>query len=154
VNALAHWLSRPGVLRVVRIGIGGVFLAAALGKIGDPAWFALQVHNFHAAPGWAENAIAIVLPWIELLAGLALVLDLRARAGAAIVLALMVVFTVAVAAAWARGLDFRCGCFGKLDASTIGLRKLAENVALTAVAALATRHARPSSDRGESSVSA
>ena len=127
---------------VTRSTIGLVFVLAALGKIGDLPWFGQQLHNYHLAPLWAENAIAITTPWIELLAGLALVLNVRARAGAVITFAAMIVFTLAVAAAWARGLDFNCGCFGKLGAATIGARKFAENVGLTLVAALALREPR------------
>ncbi len=134
-----RWLAGPAVMRVTRITIGLVFVIAALGKIGDLPWFAQQVHNYRMTPGWAEHAMAMTVPWIELLAGLALVLGLRARAGAMVVLALMLVFTVAVAAAWARGLDFRCGCFGKAGAGAIGAAKFFENVGLTALAGLAAR---------------
>lgn len=126
-----------GVVRVAQIAIGLVFVVAALAKIGDPAFFAQQVHNYRIAPVWSEHVVAIVLPWIELLAGVSLVLGPRARAGAAIALGLMAVFTVAVAAAWARGLDFHCGCFGKAGAASIGAAKFAENVGLTALALLA-----------------
>jgi len=136
------WLRHPAVLRIAQIAIGCFFLAAALGKIADLPAFSLQIHNFHLAPVWGENLIAIMLPWIELVAGLALVLGVAPRAGAIVVLALMVLFTVAVGSAWARGLDFKCGCFGKADASTIGARKFIENVALTALAAVATLRAR------------
>ena len=142
MNAVLNWLAVPAVSRITRITIGLVFVIAALGKIGDVAWFAQQVHNYRIAPGWAENAVAIMLPWIELLAGLALVLGIRARAGGVIVLALMIFFTLAVAAAWARGLDFRCGCFGKIGASSIGASKFAENLGLTLIAALAVRRER------------
>ena len=50
--------------------------------------------------------------------------------------ALMVVFTVAVAQAVARGLDFECGCFGTADGSRVGARKLLENTGLTILAAI------------------
>lgn len=139
MSALLRWLAGPVVLRLARIAIGLVFVVAALGKLGDLPWFAQQVHNFRLVPGWAENALAMTLPWIELLAGLALVLGIRARAGGGIAFALMIVFTIAVAAAWARGLDFRCGCFGKAGAGTIGAAKFFENVGLTALAGLASR---------------
>ncbi len=142
MNALLRWLATPAVLRITRVTIGVVFLVAALGKLGDLAWFAQQLHNYRIAPSWSENVFAIVMPWIELLTGLALVLGIRARAGGAIALALMIVFTLAVAAAWARGLDFRCGCFGKIGAAGIGARKFAENVVLTLIAALAVRRER------------
>ena len=142
MNALLRWLSSPAVIRITRVTIGLVFVVAALGKIGDLAWFAQQLHNYRIAPVWSENVFAAVMPWIELMAGLALVLGIRARAGAAITLALMIFFTIAVAAAWARGLDFRCGCFGKIGAATIGAQKFAENVGLTLIAALAVRRER------------
>ena len=78
-----------------------------------------------------------MLPWIELCAGAALVTGRLRRGGAFLVLALMLVFTVAVGSAWARGLDFHCGCFGKLGASTMGARKFAENIGLIVLAGVA-----------------
>jgi uncharacterized membrane protein YphA (DoxX/SURF4 family) len=135
-------LRHPLLLRAAQLAIGAVFLASALAKIGDLPAFAQQVHNYHLAPAWSENLAAIMLPWIELVAGLALVLGIRARAGAVLVLALMVAFTVAVGAAWARGLDFECGCFGRAIASRIGATKFAENLGLTLLALLAALPAR------------
>jgi uncharacterized membrane protein YphA (DoxX/SURF4 family) len=139
MTAVWRWLALPVVMRITRIAIGLVFVTAALGKIADLPWFAQQVHNFRLTPGWAENALAMTLPWIELLAGLALVLGVRPRAGAAIAFVLMLAFTVAVGIAWARGLDFRCGCFGKAGAGTIGAAKFLENLGLSALAGLALR---------------
>ena len=68
------------------------------------------------------------------------------RRAALVALAMMIVFTIAVAAAWARGLDFRCGCFSKAGAQSIGAKKFLENVALTLLAAGAfTRREGPDS---------
>ncbi len=131
---MARALRHPLTVGVARLAIGLVFMVAALAKIGDPAYFAQQVHNYHLAPIWSENLVALTLPWIELLAALALILGPHARAGAVVTLAFMLVFTVAVGAAWARGLDFRCGCFGKLGAGNIGAEKFAENVGLVLLA--------------------
>jgi len=136
-------LRRDPVLRIIRIVTGVIFVIAALAKIGDPAAFSLAVHNYRMTPVGVENVIALVLPWIELLAGLALVLGVRARAGAVIALAMMLLFTVAVGSAWARGLDFECGCFGKASASHIGAKKFFENIGLTVLAALASLRRAP-----------
>lgn len=144
-NALSDALHRPTVLWLARVAIGGVFIAAALAKIGDPAAFALQVHNYRLAPVWSEHLVAMTLPWIELGAGLALVLGVRARAGAALALALMVFFTFAVGSAWARGLDFECGCFGKVGAARIGAMKFLENIGLVGLALVASQRRRDSS---------
>ena len=84
-----RWLAEPAVLRITQIVIGLVFVIAALAKIGDLPWFAQEVHNYRLAPLWSENLVAMVMPWIELVAGLALVLGVRARAGGAVVFALI-----------------------------------------------------------------
>jgi uncharacterized membrane protein YphA (DoxX/SURF4 family) len=139
MSALLGTLASPRAMLALRLAAGILLLASGLAKVGDGPWLAVQVHNFHLAPRWAEHAIAIVLPWIELAAGLALVIGVRARAGAVVALALMLVFTLAVAAAWARGLDFRCGCFGKAGAGVIGATKFFENVGLSLLAGLAAR---------------
>ena len=127
----------PRVVRTAQIAIGALFIVAAAGKIADVPDFARQLHNYRLAPLWSENLLAAVLPWIELCAGAALVTGRLRRGGAFLVLALMLVFTVAVGSAWARGLDFHCGCFGKLGASTMGARKFAENIGLIVLAGVA-----------------
>jgi putative oxidoreductase len=152
VSALMRLLRHPGVVLVAQFGIAVVFLAAALGKIGDPGAFAKQIHYFRLLPIGLENLLAITLPWVELMAALALLLRYRPRAGAVICAALMGVFLFAVGAAVARGLDIECGCFGTSDASRVGTAKLIENTALLALALIASlgpaeRHAAPAPER-------
>jgi putative oxidoreductase len=135
-------LTRPRAVRIARLLIGLIFAAAALAKLGDLSSFAEQVHNFRLLPVAAENLAAMTLPWIELLAALALIFDVRARAGAWVVFILLGVFTVAVATAMARGLDFECGCFGTTDSTRVGTFKLAENLAMLVLARVAGLRAR------------
>ena len=122
------------LVRVCQFVIGFVFLYAALAKIGDLSTFAFQIHNFRLAPVWAENLLAMTLPWIELIAGLSLILAIRPRAGGMVSTVLMGVFLLAVGTAVARGLDIECGCFGTTDGTNVGLAKMAENSALFIVA--------------------
>ena len=135
-------LAHPAFVRVAGIAIGLVFVIAGLAKIGDTGAFAAQVHNFRLTPIVFENLVAMILPWVELVAGTALILGARSRAAAWICAAMMIVFTIAIGQAAARGLDFECGCFGKGDSSTVGLSKLAENIGLTVVALVATLRRR------------
>ena len=139
---IARLLSSPLLIRVCRIAVGLVMLAAALGKIGDPAAFSTQIHHYRLIPAGAENMLAILLPWVELLAGLALVLGVRARSGAWLTAAMMTVFTLAVGVAVARGLDIECGCFGTADASHVGGMKLVENLLFTGAALVASLRLR------------
>jgi len=141
-TAVARVISSPMLIRVCRIGIGLVMLAAALGKIGDPTAFSAQIHHYRLVPVGAENLLAVLLPWVELLAGLALVLGPHARSGAWLSVAMLAVFTLAVGTAVARGLDIECGCFGTADASHVGGMKLAENLLLTGAALIASLRLR------------
>ncbi|NIM01056.1 MAG: DoxX family membrane protein [Acidobacteria bacterium] len=142
MKTLIEKLSHPLLVRLAGIAIGLVFVVAGLAKIGDMSTFATQVHNFRLTPVALENLVAMTLPWIEVVAGTALILGVRRRGAAWICAGLMVVFTLAVGQAAARGLDFECGCFGKGDASTVGVKKLIENVGLTVVALIATLRRR------------
>jgi putative oxidoreductase len=138
VEAMKTLLRHPWTVRVCRIAIGVVFAYAGLAKVGDLAGFAQQIHNFRMVPIFAENVLAMTLPWIEIVAALALILCIRARSAAVLTTALLVVFTIAVAAAYFRGLDIECGCFGTSDAAQVGLKKLLENVGMIAVGAIAS----------------
>jgi uncharacterized membrane protein YphA (DoxX/SURF4 family) len=136
-------LSSPPVRRGAQILVGLLFLVAALAKIVDPASLAREVHNFHLVPFWSEHLVAMTLPWIELVAGLALVLGLRARAGAWVAGVLLLAFTCGVALAMARGLNFACGCFGTADGTRVGGVKLLENLGMLALAAVGSLKPRP-----------
>jgi uncharacterized membrane protein YphA (DoxX/SURF4 family) len=142
---MAGWgiLGHRGLIAVCRVAIGLIFAFAALAKLGDLQGFAAQVHNFRLVPVPLENLLAMTLPWIELVAALALVLGIRARPAAALAFGLMAVFTVAVALALARGLDIECGCFGTADASRVGLSKIAQNLGMAAIAFLAIGRRSP-----------
>lgn len=133
-------LLHPTARRAAQIVAGLIFLAAALPKIADLSGFAGSVHNFHLEPLLpmaATNLLAMTIPWIELIAGLALVSGVRPRAGAFVYTALMAVFTIGVLSALARGLSFDCGCFGKAGSATIGATKAAENLAMIVVGLIA-----------------
>jgi len=139
---LPSWLSHRGTVRASQILIGLLFAAAALAKLGDLHSFAEQVHNFRILPLALENLVAMVLPWIELVAALALVFGVRARSAGVVAAGLMAVFTLAVLAAMARRLDIECGCFGTGDATRVGLFKVLENGAMLALALAASLRPR------------
>ena len=100
-------------LLILRLALGGIFLYAGALKIAEARQFALDVHHFRLTPWTASVLIAVYLPWLEVLAGLALILR-RLPLGTALALSAMsAVFLIALTSAWARGLDISCGCFGK-----------------------------------------
>lgn len=141
MDAIKSFVRHRLTIRACQIAVGAIFLFAALPKIGDVSAFAQQVHNYRLLPIALENLLAMTLPWIELVAGLALVLGIRARAGATLSAGMMAVFLVAIGQAVARGLDIDCGCFGTSDASQVGIERLAEDVLFLALAAVGSLRA-------------
>jgi uncharacterized membrane protein YphA (DoxX/SURF4 family) len=142
IDLLRNGLTHRWTIRGCQIGIGLIFAAAALAKLGDLDSFSTQIHYFRMVPVPLENLVAVFLPWVELLAGLALLLGIRSRSGAILAAAMMALFTVGVAQALFRGLDFECGCFGTSDGSTVGIRKLAENTGMLLMAVVASLRSR------------
>ena len=142
---MLEFFRHPTVRRMAQLGAGVIFLAAALPKIADLESFAGSIHNFHmepVVPMAMTNILAITIPWIELVAGLALIANFKPRAGAIVYTVLMTFFTVAVIAALARGLSFDCGCFGKSGAANLGAMKLLENAGMLAVGVVASLERR------------
>jgi len=100
------WLALP-----VRLYLAWVFIYACLHKIAHPGVFALDIATYDILPLALVNPMAIGLPWLELFAGVLLVIGWRTRAAALAVAGMMVMFVAAISMALAAGLDMSCGCF-------------------------------------------
>ena len=105
-------LFSPWLTTRVQFVLAAVFVVAGFGKIADPPGFAHEIHNYGLVPGVAVNAMALVLPWIEVVCGLALFFGLARRSSARILGILLVVFVIALSINLARGKPVDCGCFG------------------------------------------
>jgi uncharacterized membrane protein YphA (DoxX/SURF4 family) len=110
-NRFRRILDNRGLIVVSRLILGGVFIYAAIDKIAYPDQFAEIIRNYRILPVETSNAVAIMMPWLELLAGAFLVVGIWSRENAAILSMLLVVFIAAIGYNLARGLDFDCGCF-------------------------------------------
>ena len=117
MKRFVDWRGHAWISLVIRLYLGGVFLAACYHKILHPGVFALDVATYQVLPLWAVNAFAIVLPWVELLAGLMLVVGVRVRAASLLIAGMMIAFMVALAWALYQGLDMSCGCFASQAAA-------------------------------------
>jgi putative oxidoreductase len=99
------------ILIVVRIALGALFIYSAWPKIADPPAFAQMLANYRLLPDAWINPAALVLPWLEMVAGVCLVAGLTRRGAALWISALLVVFIGAVAINIARDVAVDCGCF-------------------------------------------
>ncbi len=137
---------------VLRILLGGLFIYAGIQKVRDTQQFTLDVKNYQLL-GWIDGltilpagitgwsvaiAIAVFLPWLEIIAGAALLVR-RFYAGALLIFGVLsAVFLAAILSAWARGLDITCGCFGSSENATNYPQHVTLNVLMmAAVMALA-----------------
>lgn len=135
-------MTAPAFLRptwvgwLLRLLVGGAFVAAGVLKIADPGKFAADVSNYRLVPHEMLHSVAIFLPWVELVAGLSVLSGFWLRGGAVLITAMTVMFFVAITSALARGLNIECGCFGTVGGKHIGLVNLAIDSALMCLASL------------------
>ena len=109
---MSRWLLHPRLTLLVRLILGVTFVLAALPKIGDPPSLAKAIWAYQLVPALALNPMALVLPWLELLCGLALLAGVWVRAAALWVGALLLAFSLALAVNLAQHRPIDCGCFG------------------------------------------
>ena len=95
----------------VQIALGAVFVAAALPKIADPPAFAHMIYNYRLVPGGLVNALALLMPWLELLVGIVLIVGVWRHEAALVAALLLLVFMGAIGWNLARGHAIDCGCF-------------------------------------------
>lgn len=103
MNGNGSWLRRideTGVpLLLARVILAATFLYMGSMKVGEPFDFLKQIRQYQMLPETPPiylNATAIVLPWLEIVAGAALLIGLRFRGAAAAIALMLLVFTPAI----------------------------------------------------------
>lgn len=102
---------------LLRLIVAAVFVLAALPKIEDPQAFANSIANYRICPAPLVLWTAIMLPWLELVAGLGLLVPALRRSSGLIISILLILFIGLHCSAWIRGLEISCGCFGDTDST-------------------------------------
>jgi uncharacterized membrane protein YphA (DoxX/SURF4 family) len=110
-----RYLTHPWLTIRVQLALGAIFVIAAIPKIADPPSFAHMIYNYRLVPASLINISALVLPWVELLAGLALILGVWKAAARNIAGILLAIFIIAISINLARDNAIDCGCFNVAD---------------------------------------
>jgi len=118
------------LLTIIRLFLGFMFIFAAVTKISDPEGFSQAIYNYKIIPLSFVNILAIILPWIELCAGILMIFGISVKENSAIIFGLLLIFIIAITISLFRGLDINCGCFGTVNGSRVGLLKILENIGL------------------------
>jgi uncharacterized membrane protein YphA (DoxX/SURF4 family) len=116
MRGFLRWRGHPWLALPARLYLAAVFLLACWHKLWNPESFALDIATYQFLPLALVNPMAIALPWVELVAGVLLVIGWRTRAAALLVAGMMVMFTAAIVIALGKGLDMSCGCFASQGA--------------------------------------
>jgi uncharacterized membrane protein YphA (DoxX/SURF4 family) len=103
---------QPWIGLVVRLTLGGVLFVAGYLKVGTPDKSQMAVRAYEMLPISVANLLGLILPPVEIVIGVLLILGALTRVVAALGGFTMFVFIIAIAQAWARGLNIDCGCFG------------------------------------------
>lgn len=121
----------------LRLGLGGLFCLAAFKKLQDPQSFAEAIKGFrvvdHTEMGHLIVSAAFVLPWVEMIAGVLLILGLWTRASALIAGLALGSFIAGLLSVIIRKLDANCSCFGDLNLfckATVGWCQVVRNLIL------------------------
>ncbi len=120
---------------LLRVGLGGVFLAAGLLKIGHAADLAASIAAFRIGlPPPLVAIIALALPPCEVLLGIYLVIGVGLRYSALVASLVLALFVGVVASLVVRHIPAPCGCFGPHDTQPASWLTVARDAILLACA--------------------
>ena len=103
---------QPWLGLVCRLTLGGVLFVAGYLKVDKLEVSQMAVRSYELLPIPLANFLGQTLPLFEVVIGLLLIVGAATRAVAALGGFTMFIFIIAIAQAWARGLNIDCGCFG------------------------------------------
>jgi hypothetical protein len=123
-------------MTIVAVGasilVGLMFVLAGASKLAlGPAW-PQQARGF-GAPAW----VVPVVPWVELVLGATLVVQVATPWPAVGAVAILLLFTALIGRHLLAGRRPECACFGAWSAKPIGVGHLVRNTVLLALAVLA-----------------
>jgi putative oxidoreductase len=98
-----------------RVALGGMFAFAAYNKLANPQEFAFSVKAFKILPDHLAVLATFVLPWLEMICGVLLIGGVWTRAAALVGVGQLALFIGGIISVLERGLNVKCGCFGKYD---------------------------------------
>jgi len=108
---LNNFLNNSWIELAARWVLGLTFIYASYSKILEPTAFAKIIYGYDLFPAILINLLAIILPFVELIAGMALIFGFYPRSAVLIVNVLLLAFIVSLSINIVRGHEFDCGCF-------------------------------------------
>lgn len=120
----------PYLQPVLRLVLGVVFLQSGYEKLHHLEEFYQAAQNYQVLPPGVTHFYSVMVPWLEMLAGLYLLLGLFTRFAALLTAGLLVSFIIAIAMVLIRGDAVDCGCFVGGEESPVDVWLLVRDVAM------------------------
>lgn len=106
-----RFLQKTQILFISRLILGALFIYASIDKIIHPLAFAQVIHYYRLTPPELINFLAVIFPWMELVAGLMLIIGYHVKASSLVINMLLVFFIIVLTITAIRGINVACGCF-------------------------------------------
>ena len=120
-----------------RLILALVFVYSGAVKIQDIVAFAGHVAAYQLLPYAVNYLVAATLPYVEFLAGVLLLLNVRVRPALVAIGGMTLLFMAALISVLLRGLDIDCGCFDPAGGQDVSAgTALLRDVGLMALVAL------------------
>lgn len=114
MSSITNVMSNKWTIIALRLILGGIFIAASIGKLHNQTEFINIVISYELLPHGLANAYGLVVPWVELFIGCSLILSTFATLAAGLAIPLTISFITANAWALSHQFSDECGCFGQL----------------------------------------
>lgn len=130
----------------LRLGAGALLLYAGTAKVFEPLAFYQAVLHYRLLPGGASAFVSAVLPWVEVVLGAALLLNLCATGAWLAASLLFGAFSAARALVVLQGTAVSCGCLpiqeGVSSWPGVGLAAALAALAAVGLACAVAQHRR------------
>ena len=102
-----------------RLLLGLIFFASGISKLQAPEAFTTLVTTYHLLPYPLGLAYGYLVPWVELIAGVFLIIGIFVRFASAVSILLTLSFVIASFFRIVAGTTGDCGCFGDILSLTL-----------------------------------
>lgn len=131
-----RWAESVLIQLPLRVGLGGLFAFAAFQKMNNVQAFAFAIKGFKVLdPATHGNLIisaAYTLPWVEMIAGVLLIVGFKTRASVMTLGLMLIAFIAALLhVIFSPSIDADCSCFGDMNfvcESTVGWCQVIRNL--------------------------
>lgn len=119
---------------ILRWILGGLFLYSGGIKIFNLLLFKATILAYYQMPEALALLIAIVFPWLEILAGLSLLVKYQTKYSSGFLSLLTLFFFAQMVLNYSHVLPYGCGCFGFGGAEEIGLYQIVRDFLIAVLA--------------------